>query len=154
MAVSLNAEIADLATAHAVDLERLIAGSNKSVLSFLKELETDLVKQIAAVDPTGVTRTAFQQARLEALLKQTRASIASTYKAIPARLKPAYVELAEYEAAWTREMVNRPVGVDLASVTLSKDLLESIVSNTMIDGAPSAEWWKKQGEQLRDKFTR
>ena len=149
---SVNSQIVDLATGHSVNLARVEAGVRGQVLRHLRNLESDLVRQVRKVDPTKV-RTAFQQARLNALLQQTRGTIASAYGAIHKATRTEYRNIAKMESDMAREMINAPVGVDLASVALSPEMLKNISNGVLIAGAPSKEWWSGQSQSLQKRFT-
>lgn len=149
---SVNSQIVDLATGHSVNLARVEAGVRGQVLRHLRNLESDLVRQVRKVDPTKV-RTAFQQARLNALLQQTRGTIASAYGAIHKATGTEYRNIAKMESDMAREMINAPVGVDLASVALSPEMLKNISNGVLIAGAPSKEWWSGQSQSLQKRFT-
>uniref|UniRef100_UPI0035656EEB hypothetical protein n=1 Tax=Roseovarius sp. TaxID=1486281 RepID=UPI0035656EEB len=70
--MAANDDIADLFTRHAIDLQRVDASQRRAIRRILKDLEGDIVAQLARIDPTGVTRQSARQARLEKLLDQVR----------------------------------------------------------------------------------
>lgn len=148
----LNQFVADDFIAHAIDLERFTAGERKRALKVLKQLETNLVNEIRAAGFDEVKRTAFKEARLEKLLTQTRATIGTAYKRINKDHRAAMKELATLEGDLARGLVNQNIGVDVLSVATSPAQLKRIIDDTLIDGAPSRDWWSRQGNDLQRRF--
>jgi hypothetical protein len=144
--------VADSFTVRSLNLLRYDAQLRADALKVLKKLEAELAAQIAAVDPTG-TRTAYQQARLKALLQQTGRTIQTAYQDLCATSQRDLFDFAGAEVDWVRLGTARVVGVDLLHAGVSEAQLKSIVSNTLIEGAPSKEWWSRQAPALMRRFS-
>lgn len=152
MPQSLNEIIVDEINVHAVNLERLKAGQVSKVGKMLKTLEKDLVQEIAAYAPTDVSAMSYKQKRLEALLQQTRATIATHYKKISNEHKDALKRVAKIEGDYSQDLINKPVGVQIASVALSPEQLTAIAGDAVVNGTIQSEWWKRQAEATRQRF--
>lgn len=151
---SINEQIADEIRAHAIDFERFAADVARRVLELLLALEVELVKKIRDIDPTEPTRKAYRDARLAKLLEQTRASIREGYKAVNKETDADLIEVAELTSTATVSAVNTVVGVELMTVAVAPEKFRALVDNTMIEGAPSKDWWAKQAGDTVFRFTR
>lgn len=149
---SVNEELADRIRIHALSFERFSAGLRRRVLALLLELEQDLVRQIRDMDPTEPLVRQFREARLEALLEQTRASIVEGYNAVNAEVADDLIEVAAITGAATVAAVNEVVGADIMSVGLAPEKARALVDDTMIEGAPSKDWWSKQAGDAVFRF--
>lgn len=145
--------IADRFTARAVSLLRFEAHLRRKALAALRKLERQLVAEIEHFDPLGPTRTAFQQARLDALLRQTRATIATSYRGIDREIGGELEDLAVDEHESVKRVINGTVGASVMSVSVSETQLRQIVGNALIEGSPSKEWWGRQSQNLLRRFS-
>ena len=143
-----NTKILDAVTSRALDLQRLTAGQRRDARRFLSTLEAELAAQVARFDPTGPVRTATQQARLDKLITQVRATIKTAYRDESKRLVGELRELADIEAKFAATSVNKIVGVELITSEMTRAQLSAIVADVLIEGAPVSEWLSRQaGEQ-------
>lgn len=147
-----NETLVDLYVERAIDLLRLETGTRDKVVLLLHDLESELVKQLAAADPTGIPNAARQRARLNKLLKVVRAAIKGTYRDISTLMGREIREIVDQENTWTVSAINGSIGTDFADATLTRAALETLVSNVMIHGAPSKDWWSRQAGGLAEKF--
>lgn len=148
-----NDQISDYFTAHALDLLRLEAGQRKRVRAFLVKLEMEIVDLLKAIDPTEPVRQAYRQRRLENLLEQVRGSIRGSYRSINTTMVGELQELADIEASLVGRAINGSVGFQLATETISRNQLVAIVDATLIQGAPTTEWWSRQAGDVFERFT-
>lgn len=148
MAKNATAIITNKILSNSIDLMRVSEGIRRRILKDLEELEADLVRDV--MDAAG--KTQFRMDRLRALLVQTRQTIATAYAGIaaayPAELKAIALETSKQ----LLQAVNTTLRVDLLSVALSKEQLEYIAGKTVVEGYFPAQFWKKQGQVLRDRF--
>ncbi len=79
MPENLSDRLADKVILHAVDLLRFETHERQKVLRMLRQLESQLIAALYEADPTGITRTAWQQKRLEAMLVQVEKLLQSAY---------------------------------------------------------------------------
>lgn len=144
--------LADRFTSRAVNLLRFEEHLRRRALIELRKLERQLVAQLVEGDPTEPVRTAFQQARLEALLRQARQTIATSYRATRDKIDRELYDLAGDEHGHVKKVINGTVGVDIATVGIGETQLRAIVDNTLIEGAPAREWWAGQSKALAKRF--
>lgn len=144
--MSVNDELADAVTARTITLARYDASLRRDVLKLLRAVEKDILAALPAI--TSETR----KARLNKQLAEVRAIISSGYSEIIQLTDQGLTELAGIEAKWQRTAVNRAIGVDIASAMPSAEQLAAIASNTLIQGAPSADWWGRQSADLQFQF--
>jgi hypothetical protein len=149
---SVNEEIADRIRIHALDFERFAADLRRRVLELLLALEADLIAQLRALDPTEPAVREFREARLGRLLEQTRASIAEGYAAVNGEVLDDLAEVAEIAAVGAAAAVNEVVGASIMTVALAPERARALVDETMIEGAPSADWWAKQAGDAVFRF--
>ena len=128
------------------------AETRRKILKLLNTLENEIVGQLTAIDPTHPTMTAYQQARLTKLLKEVKIITNTSYK------KAAVTATQELEAtavAATKAFansINFAVGAKIAKATIPQALLTKLVDTTLVETAPSGDWWARQPKQLVDKF--
>lgn len=153
MATSISETIADLLTIQALQLLKLSASMQATLLKSLKALEQELIAKIAKIDVTGVKATSYQQTRLKALLKQTQQLIDETYKKqIAVNFQNELKDVVGEQSRFILDAINKAVGVDLATVALSPDLIREIARDTLIQGAKSSQWWAQQSLRLQQRF--
>jgi SPP1 gp7 family putative phage head morphogenesis protein len=150
--MAFNHDVFDRFTSRAVDLEKFTAGQRQKALRLLKQMERDLVLELAKADLPGYTITAYKQQRLAALLTSTRATIQSAYVKMRAATEGDWQRLAKAEGEFVRRSINTLAGVELASVSLNPEQLKAVISDVLIQGAPSKEWWKRQTASTTNKF--
>lgn len=136
----------------AVDLLRLEAGTRNKVLVFLREMEGELVSQLVKIDPTGVDGVSRQRARLTKLLGEVRSAIRSTYRDVSTLMTREIRELIDDEFAWTGYAINNATSATFSDATLTRAGLANLVSNSLIQGATSADWWGRQAAGFADRF--
>ena len=151
--MSVNDDILDEITGHSVNLQRLEASVKKRVLNQLKDLEKQLVKELQDSTMWGAKMPQTQKKRLKVLLAQTRETIKTAYAKIAIESSKELAEVAHLAELQAVSSINKSLKVELLSVSISKQQLRAIASDTLIEGAPSKEWWKRRSEAFRLKFT-
>lgn len=147
--VTTNEALVDLYMRRAVDLLRLEAGTRDKVVGLLDGLEKDLIAAIANADPTGST---FARDRLSGLLSIVENSIRATYRTTYVLMGDEIRNVADNEATWTGNALNSAMRADFADVGLTRQMLETLVSDVLIQGAPSSDWWGRQAAGLSNRF--
>ena len=144
---NMNERISEQLISHAVDLSRVSTDMKLRIVGFLHNLEKTLVKQlqIANLTPRATKRT-------KALIVQANATIAKYYNDIAAMSSKHLQDVSQLEFDYFRKTVNTQIGLDVVNVALTSTQLKRIADNTLIQGAPSAEWWKLQDANYRRKF--
>ena len=135
---------ADEIRAFSVDLERFSADIRNRALEFLRKLEEELIALLRKHDLGEVTLTSAKQRRMEKLLEQTQATIATAYAGIRDEVKADLREVAALSAANAGGSINAAVGVDIATTALAPERIKKLVDDTMIQGSVAREWWANQ----------
>ncbi|RTL05715.1 hypothetical protein EKK58_07430 [Candidatus Dependentiae bacterium] len=126
---------------------RLDAKIREDILKDLKKLEKKIIQEISDSDPSGQS---FRSKRLNALLKSVRVLIEDAYEEISENFKESVVEFIRLEALKTEKVLASTVQVSTTAISVEK--LKQIYSDTLINGAPSSEWWNRQSEKTRQLF--
>ncbi len=150
---SLNEEIANEMIEQAINVERASAAQSQKILASLKELEAELIKELSSINPTESARAAAKVARLEKLIASAQEAITKTYKEAASSSQLFLTEIAKVEAAFTTAAINNTIGFDLAQGVVESSTLRTLAKDTLIQGAPSREWWARQGGDLLARFT-
>lgn len=147
-------KLLDQVIAHQVDLDKVSNAMRVKIIRQLQQLQQDLVGLIVGVDPTGVEALTFRQRRQLALLTQANETINKAYGRIAGTHGGDMYDLARLETAFTKNSIDSAIGIPLNTTALTQTQLSAVVSNTLIEGAPSRQWWAGQSRNLKDKFTR
>ena len=150
--MAISDDLHEKLTDRAIVLDRVKGSMRQDAYSVLRDLERNLVDELYGNSPTEV-RTAYQRARLEKLLKQTRATIAASYGKIRVGHARSLRGLAQNQTEYVLNELNAQVGVDIATTALSKEQINAIASNTLIQSAPSKDWWSRQAGDLQANFS-
>jgi SPP1 gp7 family putative phage head morphogenesis protein len=135
-----------------LDVIRMEAATRKKVAKLLDNLESDITKELAAADLPGVKMTAYRQARLSALLAEVKLLSSKAYKSVAKAVDNDLMSAAKWVGLSSADSLNGILGTAFAKASLPPAFLEKLVSNTMVEGAPSSEWWSRQTPQLSQKF--
>lgn len=122
-----------------LDILRHSATVESEVLRILETMRKDLISKLAQADITNWSR-----ARLNKLLRDSEALIASYYTQAQGVLAPTYSTVAGISAAQT--------ATAMAVTAPSRAVLESLVSNMLVEGSPMKAWWAKQSADTAFKF--
>lgn len=150
--LSANEKLVDMFMERAIDLLRLEAGTRDKVLVFLAELERELVGLVAKIDPTGTPDAARQKKRLADLLAEVQGTIRGTYRDASTLLAREIREIIDTEATWTGNAINTATRATFVDAGLTRGMLQTLVSDVLIQGAASKDWWSRQAGGLADKF--
>lgn len=150
--LTANEKLVDMFMERAIDLLRLEAGTRDKVLVFLAELERELVGLVAKIDPTGTPDAARQKKRLADLLAEIQGTIRGTYRDASTLLAREIREIIDAEATWTGNAINTATRASFVDVGLTRGFLQTLVSDVLIQGAASKDWWGRQAGGLADKF--
>lgn len=135
-----------------VELERLKAGQVREVRSRIVDLGRDIVGIIVR-NEQGLTGPFSSPSRRAAILGKAGASIASTFNSIRRGWPRSLADISRWYVQRTANDINQAAGVPLYRRLTDKQI-QRIAEEVLIQGAPSADWWKKQNANLRDKFIR
>ena len=143
---------ADEIRAFSVDLERFSADIRNRALEFLRKLEEELIALLRKHDLGEVTLTSAKQRRMEKLLEQTQATIATAYAGIRDEVKADLREVAALSAANAGGSINAAVGVDIATTALAPERIRALADDTLVMGAPTRQWWSDQAASVLKNF--
>ncbi len=138
--------IADAMIVQAVDLIRLEGSYDRATIRLLKEMEAELIKRLQKRELTSISRQ-----RLLDLLAETKSVIAQTYVQI--RKNVDLPALAEVQAAAVGGAVQAAVGARLTVGIPSTTTLGAMLSDLLIQGAPSKDWWDRQAGDTQFRFS-
>lgn len=136
--------ISDKLIAKSIDLMRLSVGERKKALALLEQMRRELIAKLASDKLTELGKRRTQQ-----LLTQSSDVIDSYYAKINAGLDKTLTGLASHEADATAKIIS---DTGLTATIPTQTAIASIVSDVLIQGAPSKDWWAKQSEQTHFNF--
>jgi hypothetical protein len=139
--------MADRLTTHGIALARHAVAIDEDLASLLDELDARLRALLMRGDAT-----AWGKARIDQLIRDARARINETYDHLSEDYATAIGALAAAESEGVSEMMNSVAGIDITTGTLPRETLRNLTTETLIQGAPSAEWWARQGGDLSFRF--
>jgi SPP1 gp7 family putative phage head morphogenesis protein len=140
------ADLYDKLIARSIVLFRLTAGERKKAYALLEAMRKELNKKL-----NEDTLTDFSKRRLEQMLRQADEIINLAYNNISSSMDETLSGLAGIETASTSSMLAVSLG---ATVSIPPPtVIQAIVSDVLIQGAPSKAWWAKQSEQTRFAFS-
>jgi len=148
----ISTQIAEALMRHDVDLLRLDAGSRRLVTGMLRGLSQDLVKKLYAHDPSKFVKLSARDKGLRLLYGSANKDIERAYNEIERATNIERRDIARVEAVRLADAVNGTINVDLMSGRLGVNQLKALAGDTLINGAPSAEWWGRQSNQLQQAF--
>lgn len=132
--MTANDEIRDRAIAHQIYLLRYQARLVREITDTLKEVEADLLQQLAQLP------TQAQSDQLEAQLAGIQALIAASWDVARAQLNTDLTALAEYEANHEEQIIRDSVPVELEFVMPAPQLLVAAVESKPFEGRLLSEW--------------
>lgn len=146
-------DVTALFVRRAVDLRRFENELRRRTVSVLGAARADLAEKLLRLDPTA---TAFRQARLRALFRQTNDSLRSAYQQIGSDVRGQLRGLAANQVRFTTDGLRRALGEEagavVRSVATGPAFLASIVDSNPIRGAVLGEWWAKQSRDAAFAF--
>lgn len=135
-----------------LDMLRYEASLKAQILAMVQELGMSLTLAVLG-SGLDTPRTAWQRSRLASLIEEAQSTISKTYG-----------EIADYHASNLAEAVglsadsltvrfNASIGVEvLQRVQWTREQLRSLVDGSLVEGAPSADWWARQSVDLQNAF--
>lgn len=141
----IDAFLADLAIGRQLLMFRAEAGIRRDIVKLLRDMEAELTAKLANAALSQISRQ-----RLTDILADTRTTIASYYISI--RNAVDLPELAVIEATGVRQDLQQVVTVNLTTGALSDARLRALAGDVLIQGAPSGDWWARQGQDTAFRF--
>jgi hypothetical protein len=145
---ALDQFIADLLLSHGLNLLRLAAGVRIKVLALLSAMSVELAAKLNEQDITD-----FGRQRLNALLRESNAVIELYYGKAQVEIFDTLAALGKIEADYTASVLTQAFQARIAIGLPTETYLEKLVGDTLIQGAASANWWKRQGLDTQFRFS-
>ncbi len=152
MTTSAIDAIADAYRAHAFSLLRVDAGMRRQVLALLKKLEVQLVAMVQQAEVSGTLGVVARQ-RYAAMIAQARQTIDFGYSTVAAQTQPQLLKLIELENRFVQSTMTGALHTTMLTDALAPGLLQTLATDTLIRGAPSAEWWSRQSATMLERFS-
>ncbi|WPH60311.1 minor head protein [Vibrio phage vB_VpaS_SD15] len=135
---------------HQIDLYRYEANQRQDIAAFLLAMADEIREALLKAD--FGSQPFVTKRKLNALLKEIEAIIKQYYKDVRDYQLGELKQLSVIEYAWAMSAMNNTIGASLFETFLTNHFLESVVSNVLIEGAPSKEWWARQATDTMEKF--
>lgn len=136
-----------------VQTSRYEAGVVDKIDRMVRQLGADLIKQLLG---SGIDspRTDWQKSRLKALLKEATATINASYGDMAGSMADDLKGLVRVSGKGVVSAVNAALGANImVPPKWTPELLSSLVDGTLINGAPSADWWARRGSEFANAFS-
>lgn len=139
-----DSAIADQIITNSINLFRLTAGEQRKAIRLIEQMKKELIGKLA-----NDNLTEFGKARIKKLLSETTVIIRDYYIDINSGIDESLASLANYEAGMTAKAM---VAVSIDAAMPSSNAIQSIISDLLIQGAPSKDWWAAQSANTAFKF--
>lgn len=149
MPAGKDLQIADELIARSIDILRFSAGERARVFELLKRLEDDLVELLFY---SGKNLTDITRADKTRLLQQAQKAIDDYYGQAEGQLSDSLEGLARVEAQATVATLTGAFQAAIVPSLPPEDFFKRLVDDTLIQKAPSAEWWSRQAGDVAFRF--
>jgi hypothetical protein len=139
--------LADQLIARAVDLLRFSAGEKAQIVAILQRMEEELIQLLQEGDLTEIGRR-----DKAALLRQAQAVISQYYGEASDEVGRSLASLGELESKATAAGLGAAFYGYVEPSLPTAEFFRRLVDDTLIQGAPSADWWKRQGGDVAFRF--
>lgn len=144
---ALDQFIADLLLTHSLNIARLAADVRIKILALLASMSNELTARLNQDDLTD-----FGKQRLNTLLRESNAIIDVYYGKAQIELFDNLAGLSKIEADYTAKVLNKAFQAQIGIGLPTDTYLEKLVSDTLIKGAASANWWNRQKMDTQFRF--
>ena len=144
---ALEEWIAEMFLVHSLNLLRFSAGTQEKILLLMVAMSKELTAKLNE----GEISTYGKQ-RLGALLRESNAVISSHYTGMQAEMTRNLTGMVRIEADYTAKVLAQALKIELGAKLPPATYLEKLVGDTLIKGAPSADWWKRQALDTQFRF--
>lgn len=141
--------IADALIGRQIDLFRFTAHERAEIIKILKRMEEELLELLVF---SGRKLSDATRADKAALLRQAQAVIADYYGQAGDAIGENLGSLGELEAAATRATLAAGFAGAIRPALPTQGFLKALIKDTLIQGAPSAEWWSRQAGDTAFRF--
>lgn len=144
---ALEEWIAEMFLVHSLNLLRFSSGAQEKILLLMAAMSKELTAKLNE----GEISTYGKQ-RLGALLRESNAVISSHYTGMQAEMTRNLTGMVRIEADYTAKVLTQALKIELGAKLPPATYLEKLVGDTLIKGAPSADWWKRQALDTQFRF--
>ena len=141
----LDLDLLDAIIGYQLDLNRLDAGVRQQVIDVLVRMQRELVAKLANED-----LTVYGKQRTASLLKECDEILYRYYTIAQGALDLTLQGVGGVTAAQTASALS--VAVTVQAHLPTENYIKTLVSNVLVQGAPSAGWWSKQSLDTSFKF--
>jgi len=142
-------DIQDQFMSHALNLN---AFANKEALE-LKVMFSDFSKELSdKINESEIGQMTYRKQKLNLLKKQADTTVDSLYNKIYNEQSDVLVDLALSESVAAKSMVNKALGVEALTTTITPNVALQLVSDSIIQGAVQKEWWSTQSDKLKTDY--
>lgn len=145
--MSLNDDLAAQSIERTLQLLRYGANVGKDAAKEITKLERELIKQLPDITEAKGVR------KVNALMKELKQLISSTYTDVDAIVMGELEQLAKLEADWQAGAINSGIGVDVITNIPTVDQAAAIAGDAMIKGATVSEYWARQSIDTQNRFS-
>ena len=145
---ALEEWIAEMFLVHSLNLLRFSAGTQDKILALMGAMSRELTAKLNAAGEIE----SFGKQRMAALLRESNAVIASHYTGMQAEMTRNLTGMVRIEADYTAKVLTQGLKIELGAKLPPANYLEKLVGDTLIKGAPSADWWKRQALDTQFRF--
>lgn len=132
--------IADKIIAHHIQLMRYTAGEKQKVFNILMQMQTELKAKLQ----NGLT--SYEKARVAKVLNQCTVLIDRYYSGIQTQMN--LTGLAKTEGEATKKAM---ASIGIEGSLPAPSVFKAMISDTLLTGAPLADWWEKLGQDVSFK---
>lgn len=160
---SVNEELLDRSTRHAVYLERLKKGQARKVVKILHkkaypELLDKLTKEVSRLKSevtNGRTPSMYRAKRYRDLISSMKALISSGTRAVEKSVSKSVENTASFEAEFQTEVMKSrtPKVFDIDYTTPNPVTLQALVKKTPMEGKLLADWFRDLDKSVKSKAT-
>nr|WP_314626811.1 hypothetical protein [uncultured Janthinobacterium sp.] len=144
---ALEEWIAEMFLVHSLNLLRFSSGAQEKILLLMAAMSKELTAKLNE----GEISTYGKQ-RLGALLRESNAVISSHYTGMQAEITRNLTGMVRIEADYTAKVLTQGLKIELGAKLPPATYLEKLVGDTLIKGASSADWWKRQALDTQFRF--
>lgn len=137
-----------------IQVERFGVGVQRKVEQLLKDIQKEIELEIFKADPTQVKATTWKQVRLTNLNRRINEIVNNGFSKISRTVNSDLKKLAKNQSELHGAMLNRVLGIDLFNVTLTPELLEGIVTKSLIQGETIGNWFKSIANTYKKRVSR
>lgn len=145
---ALEEWLAEMFLVHSLNLLRFSAGTQEKIMALMSAMSRELTAKLNAA---GEIESLGKQ-RMAALLRESNAVIASHYTGMQAEMTRNLTGMVRIEADYTAKVLTQGLKIELGAKLPPATYLEKLVGDTLIKGASSADWWRRQAADTQFRF--